>query len=190
MNILVIPEDFRKDQYILKPLFERLLRSMGRRNARVRICQDPLLGGIGEATKSVRIAEIVKRYDGMTDVFVLCVDRDGNRGRRRRLDDIEVEFGDRGGFLAENAWEELETWVLAGLALPDSWRWADIRAEVHVKEEYFEKLAKRRSVADGPGGGRRALGKEAALRIDAIRQRCPEDFDVLAQRLEAIVQGD
>ena len=189
MNILVIPEDFRKDQYILKPLFERLLRSMGRRNPRVRICQDPLLGGIGEATKSERIAEIVKCYDGMTDVFVLCVDRDGNRGRRRRLNDIEEEFGDRGGFLAENAWEELETWVLAGLALPGSWRWADSRAEVHVKEEYFEKLAKRRSVADGPGGGRRALGKEAALRIDAIRQKCPEDFDVLAQRLEGIVQG-
>ena len=73
--------------------------------------------------------------------------------------------------------------------LPDSWRWADIRTEVHVKEKYFEKLAKRRSVADGPGGGRRALGKEAALRIDAIRQKCPEDFDVLAQRPEAIVQG-
>ena len=105
MNVLVIPEDFRKDQYILKPLFERLLRSMGRRNARVRVCQDPLLGGIGEATKSERIAEIVKRYDGMTDVFVLCVDRDGERGRRRRLYDLEEEFGvdrDR-DFLTENA---------------------------------------------------------------------------------------
>ena len=136
---------------------------MGRRNARVRICQDPLLGGIGEATKSVRIAEIVKRYDGMTDVFVLCVDRDGNRGRRRRLDDIEVEFGDRGGFLAENAWEELETWVLAGLALPDSWRWADIRAEVHVKEEYFEKLA---SAAVWP------MVRAAAVELWAKKPRC------------------
>ena len=189
MNVLVIPEDFRKDQYILKPLFERLLRSMGRRNARVRICQDPLLGGIVEATKPERIAEIVERYDGMTDVFILCVDRDGNPGRRRRLDDIEKEFGVDSDFLAENAWEELETWVLAGLDLPRSWRWADIRAEVHVKEEYFDKLAERRSVADGPGGGRRALGREAASRIDAIRQKCPEDFDALAQRLEAIMYG-
>ena len=191
MKVLVIPEDFRKDQYILKPLFERLLRSMGRRNARVRVCQAPLLGGIGEATKSERIAEIVKRYDGMTDVFVLCVDRDGERGRRRRLDDIEEEFGaDRDRyFLAENAWEELETWVLAGLDLPRSWRWSDVRAEVHVKEEYFDKLAKRRSVADGPGGGRKALGKEAASRIDTIRQKCPEDFGALARRLEAIMHG-
>ena len=187
MNVLVIPEDFRKDQYILKPLFERLLRSMGRRNARVRICQDPLLGGIVEATKPERIAEIVERYDGMTDVFILCVDRDGNPGRRQKLDDIEEEFGVDSDFLAENAWEELETWVLAGLVLPRSWRWTDIRAEVHVKEKYFDKLAKRRSVADGPGGGRRALGREAASRIDAIRQKCPDDFDALAQRLEAIM---
>ena len=191
MNVLVIPEDFRKDQYILKPLFERLLRSVGRRNARVRVCQDPLLGGIGEATKSERIAEIVERYDGMTDVFVLCVDRDGKRRRRRRLDGIEKKFGvDRNNdFLAENAWEELETWALAGLDLPRSWRWTDVRAEVHVKEEYFDKLAKRRSVADGPGGGRKALGKEAASRIGTIRQKCPEDFDALARRLEAIMRG-
>ena len=191
MNVLVIPEDFRKDQYILKPLFERLLRSMGRRKARVRVCQDPLLGGIGEATKSERIAEIVERYDGMTDVFILCVDRDGKPGRRRRLDDIEEEFGsnrDR-DFLAENAWEELETWVLAGLVLPRSWRWTDVRAAVQVKEEYFDKLAERRGVADGPGGGRKALGKEAASRIDTIRQKCPKDFDALARRLEAVMRG-
>lgn len=189
MNVLLIPEDFRNDQYILKPLLERLLRSMGRRNARIRICQDPLLGGITEATKLKRIAEIVERYDGMTDVFVLCVDRDGKRGRRRRLDAVEEEFGNGRDFLAENAWEELETWVLAGLDLPRSWRWTDLRAEVHVKEEYFDKLAERRSVADGPGGGRKVLGRKAALRIDTIRQKCPEDFDVLARRLEAIVRG-
>ena len=67
MNVLVIPEDFRNDQYILKPLFERLFRTFGRPKARVRVCQEPLLGGIGEAMKAERIADIVRRYDGMTD---------------------------------------------------------------------------------------------------------------------------
>ena len=38
-----------------------------------------------------------------------------------------------------------------------------------------------------PGGGRRPLGEEAARRIDAIRRKCPEDFDALARRLEAHV---
>ena len=125
----------------------------------------------------------------MTDIFVLCVDRDGNIGRRQRLDEIEEEFGVDRKFLAENAWEELETWVLAGLDLPRGWRWNDIRAEVHVKEEYFDKLAKIRSVADGPGRGRQTLGNEAASQINNIRRKCREDFDALAQRLDAVVRG-
>ena len=190
MNVLVIPEDFRYDQFILKPLFERLLRSMGKRRARVRVCQDPVLGGFGEALKSNRIAEIVERYGGMTDLFILCVDRDGNEGRRRRLDDIEEEFGADGDFLAENAREEIEAWLLAGLTLPAGWNWADVRSEVHVKEVYFDRFARSRSVADGPGGGRRALGVEAARRVDVVRQKCPEEFGILSERLEAFVQTD
>ena len=123
----------------------------------------------------------------MVDVFVLCVDRDGEKGRRRRLDAIEEEFSAGRTFLAENAWDELETWTLAGLDLPPAWNWSDVRAEVSVKEMYFDKLAEERGVSDAPGGGRRTLGEEAARRIDAIRRKCPEDFDALARRLEAHV---
>ena len=32
MRILIIPEDFRKDQYMLKPIFDRLFRSIGKPN--------------------------------------------------------------------------------------------------------------------------------------------------------------
>ena len=113
MNVLVIPEDFRKDQFILKPLFERLFADMGRGRAQIRVCQNPLLGGVAEALKTQRIQEIVDRYDGMIDVFILCVDRDGNQGRRQRLDQIQGDFGNDRTFIAENAWEEIETWVLA-----------------------------------------------------------------------------
>ena len=181
-----MPEDFRKDQYILKPLFERLFRELGRGAARIRVCQNPLLGGIDQALKSERLAEIMDLYR-MVDVFVLCVDRDGERGRRRRLDAIEKEFSAGRTFLAENAWEELETWTLAGLDLPPAWNWSDVRAEVSVKEMYFDKLAEVRGLSDAPGGGRRPLGEEAARRVDAIRRKCPEDFDALARRLEAHV---
>ena len=187
MNVLVIPEDFRKDQYILKPLFERLFRSIGRSGAHVLVCQDPLLGGVREALKPKLLAEIVERYGGMTDLFILCVDRDGETGRRQRLDRIEAEMGSGRTFLAENAWEEAETWVLAGLDLLSGWTWAEVRAEIHVKEQYFDVLAKARGVADGPGSGRKRLGEEAARRISAIRHKCVEDFDSLAQRIELVV---
>ena len=184
MNVLVIPEDFRNDQYLLKPLIERLFATTGKGRVKVRVCQDPLLGGIVAALDSERIQEVVDQHRGMTDIFVLCVDRDGDSGRRARLDDIESEFGGEQVFLAENAWEEIETWALAGLSLPSEWAWAEVRAEVHVKECYFEPLARRRGVADGPGGGRKKLGAEAARNIPAIRRKCREDFDALAKRLE------
>ena len=89
MTVLVVPEDFRKDQFILKPLLSRLLASLGKPRATVRICQDPLLGGVEEALKTERIAEIVDRYGGRVQVILLCIDRDGNPGRRRRLDQLE-----------------------------------------------------------------------------------------------------
>ena len=187
MNILIIPEDFRKDQHMLKPLFSRLVKSFSRPSIHILVCHDPLLGGFGEALKSERIEEILEKYEGMIDIFVLCVDRDGNVGRRQRLNQLESEFGNGVPFLAENAWEEIETWVLAGLRLPSDWLWADIRAEVQVKETYFEPLADQRGVSESPGGGRQVLGEEASRRIAAIRMKCPEDFDALAQRLEATV---
>ena len=148
---------------------------------RVTICREPLLGGVGEALKTERLAEIVRRRRSMFDFFILCVDRDGMVGRRQRLDDIEREFGPT--FLAENAWEELETWVLAGLDLPTQWRWQDVRAEIHVKEQYFEPLAAQQGLSGSPDGGRKTLGEEASRRINAIRQKCSEDFNALALKL-------
>ena len=184
MKALLIPEDFRNDQYILKPIFEQLFGNLGRRSLRVEVCQDPLLGGVTEALKSERLQEIVDQYPTI-DIFILCVDRDGVVGRRQRLDQIEEEFGD--AFLAENAWEEIETWVLAGLELPTDWSWREVRAEVNVKERYFVPFAAERKLSDAPGGGRKELGDEAARHIDAIRLKCPEDFDCLARRLEAAI---
>ena len=184
MRVLIIPEDFRNDQYLLRPLFDRLFRSLSI-PANVAVCQDPLLGGIREALKSERLQEIVERYDAMIDLFILCVDRDGELARRNRLDQIEAEFDGQRRFLAENAWEELETWTLAGLDLP--WRWSEVRAEVSVKERYFAPLARQRGVAGGLGQGRMRLGEEAARNITKIRQKCREDFDQLAHRAHTLL---
>ena len=187
MRTLIIPEDFRKDQYILKPLFTRLFQHLGLPSMRVTICREPLLGGIGEALKTERMAEIVERQRSMFDFFILCVDRDGRGGRRQRLDNIEAaiqaQFGDRVRFLAENAWEEIEAWVLAGLDLLPGWRWQDVRAAINVKGQYFEPLAEQRGLSGSPDGGRKALGDEASRNIPTIRQKCAEDFDRLALRL-------
>ncbi len=88
MNVLVIPEDFRKDQYMLKPIVSAMLAEIGR-PAKVRVCQDPLLAGIGQALKWERIREIIERYKAMVKLFLLCVDRDGVEKRKRVLDHLE-----------------------------------------------------------------------------------------------------
>lgn len=186
MKVLLIPEDFRKDGFILKPLFDRLAAAHGKPNTKIVVCTNPLLQGVTEALKEQRLREIVERYP-MIDIFVLCVDHDGLPTRRHRLDELERIFDGPRAFLAVNAWEELETWVLAGLDLPKEWVWNDVRADTSVKERYFDPLARQRGVSDGPGGGRKALGEEAARRIPAIRQKCPEDFGEIANRLGPIL---
>ena len=73
MKVMIIPEDFRKDQHILKPLFTKLFKRLGSSPAEVYVCQDPLLGGIGEALKTEQLATIVEDQKGMMDIFILCV---------------------------------------------------------------------------------------------------------------------
>ena len=170
MKVRLIPEDFTYDQHVLLPLFSRLFRDIGKPNAKISVCRDPNLGGVEEALKVERLREIVNSYR-MMDLFILCVDRDGKKGRKMRLDQIENEFG--ASFLAENAWEEIETWLLAGLELPKEWRWGDVRAELQVKRTYFEPLARKRGVSDRPDGGRGALAREAVRNITAIASERP-----------------
>jgi len=189
MNILVIPEDFRKDQYMLKPIIEAMLKAAGKSKAKVRICQDPLLGGISEALKWERIAEIINRYKGMVDLFLLCVDRDGNANRKQSLDKLEnlacsLLTGNR-LFLAENAWQEIEVWVLAGHSLPKEWNWQAIRQEINPKETYFLPFAQQQNFLDSPGEGRKILALSAAQQYSRIRQLCPEDVAALETQIKS-----
>lgn len=192
MNVLIIPEDFRKDQYIVAPLVRRMLAEVGREQAKVRVCLDPLLGGVGEALKWARLKDILDRYRGMVQLFLLLVDRDGNAGRHSALQELERRatelLGPQRLFLAEHAWQELEVWALAGQKLPDQWSWQEIRAEIHPKERYFEPLARGRGLTAEPGEGRTTLGREAAQNYARVRSRCPEDIGNLETRLNTRIE--
>jgi hypothetical protein len=187
MNVLVIPEDFRKDQFILRPIIAGMFAKIGK-PAIVEVLMDPLIGGINQALKTEVLEEVVRDNRWKVDLFWLCVDRDAEAGRRLTLDSLEERF--RGTlktgklFAAENAWEELEVWLLAGHDLLEGWNWQDIRLHRDPKEAYFLPLAKARKLQDSPGGGRKIIGAEAARKYRRIASRCREDIQVLEKRVE------
>ena len=193
MDVLGIPEDFRKDQYILKPLVQSMMTALEKPKANVRVCQDPLLGGISQALDWENIEEILDRYKGMVQVFLLLVDRDGETGRRAALDNIQIKAGTRletaarsGFLLAEHAWQEVEIWALAACDnLPSDWCWEAMRAERDVKETYFIPYVRRTNYRNQPGEGRLPLGKRIPRKYQRVKTKCPEDVAALEAQIGA-----
>lgn len=185
MRVLIVPEDFRKDQYLVKPIIERLLEGMGVRAA-VRVCADPLLGGVREALKWARIEPIILRYRSQYRI-VIVVDRDGDLHRCTSLAALEEKaqaLDPPFALITAQAIEEIETWTLAGLELPADWRFSDIRGDCNPKENWYLDLARRRGLLAGAAEGRETLGREAASSAGLRRMKtlCPELAE-LEQRL-------
>lgn len=185
-NVLVIPEDFTKDEHILKPLVERILEECGRKPT-VEVCRDPNFQGVHAALKldSLR-REVIERYP-MVQLFVLIVDRDGQPGRKQATNEIETKLSAElkpmaKRFLAEVAWQEVEVFILAGLKLPADWRWADIRADADVKDTFFKQMVALRSTSKYPHDGRKKLMAESIKNWQRIKSRCPEDVVALITR--------
>lgn len=191
MNVLIIPEDFRKDQYVLKPLVQAMMAAVGKPRAKVRVCQEPLMGDVNQALKWERIQQVLDRYRNMVDLYLLLVDRDGDVHRRERIDKIEAKAAEvltaPRLLVGENAWQEIEVWVLAGYDLPSDWAWTEVRSHPHPKEAYFEPFARMQKLSEGPDGGRGVLAEKAAARYERVRQLCPEDIGALERRIRGFI---
>jgi hypothetical protein len=193
VNVLIIPEDSRRDKELLRPIIQALMAELGRPKAKVRVCEQPVLGGVGEALKWERIHKILDRWGGQTDLFLLLVDRDGaqNAGRRAALDSLEQRsaavLAEGQALLGELAIEEIEVWVLAGHNLPSEWKWLEIRADAHPKESFFASFLTQHRKMAADAAGRAIVAEEAARSIRRILQLCPEDLGRLAARIRALI---
>jgi len=188
-NVLILPEDPVKDGYVLRPIIKAMMREVARPQARVDVCDDPRFHGTSQALNWQFIQQALSRNAGIYHLYLLCVDRDGEANRQAKLDSIETRarpyMGLNRAFLAENAWQEIEVWLLAGHKLPRRWAWKTIRDEPHPKERYYLPFAESRGVLDLPGEGRDKLAREAASHYDRIRGRCKEDIQRLESRIRA-----
>jgi hypothetical protein len=191
LNVLIIAENPQNDRHILIPIIKAMFGSLGRSKVNIDVCRNHP-AGIQKALDWNFIAEIIDDYMYKTDFFMLCVDRDGEEKRDEKLRKLEqnaegfLTAQNRSSiFLAENAWQEIEVWVLAGLRdLPSNWGWQEVRQEKHPKETYYEPYARDRGILNSPGQGRKTLGQEAARSYGRIKQLCPEDIANLEDRLK------
>lgn len=189
-KVLVVPEDFTKDEHILKPMLERVLSDAGRPKAEVQVCRDPNFQGFAGALAQSRLREeVIERYP-MIDLFILLVDRDGKPGRDQSTATLERELEPslkpHQSFLALTARQEVEIFPIAGHSLAKGWNWKIIRTDPDVKDTYFVKLAKREKAIHLPYQGRKQLMSAAMKNWSRIKSRCPEETVGLAAKIKAL----
>lgn len=182
MNVQIVLEDTPKDQHIAVPIVRALFQFIGR-PAKVRVFTERMRS-VEQATDLETLLPLLAARRAMVDLFILIVDRDcrapgrprsGNRAAAlKTLEQRVVDSGELGTgcrFLACEAWEELEVWLLAGF---DHANWNAIRDHCDPKETFFEPFAKARGVFDQPAEGRAQLMDEAIGRYRRIRHKCSE----------------
>ena len=105
-------------EYVLKPIIAAMMKAVGKPHAYVEVCKDPRFRGTSQALKWEFIQQALSRQRGYVPPVPICVDRDGDANRQVVLDYLEKQaktiMGEGRAFLAENAWQEVEVWVLMG----------------------------------------------------------------------------
>jgi hypothetical protein len=178
VKVLVIPEDPTLDQYILKPVVERLFTDLGK-TARVQVLTKPRLRGIAQALDSTIIADIDQTYP-MIDLFLIMVDRDGDPKRPERATTLE---GTQPHLLVCLAIEEIEVWMLAAHRDTLSDPWSEIRKEHHPKERFAHPFLAERAPKLDPGQGRAWAMRELGAKWKGVLSAC-EELTGLKQRIQ------
>ena len=130
MKILVIPEDPKLDQYILKPVVARIFADL-EKSPRIDVLSNPRLRGVAEALDSAKLADIVATFP-MIDLFLVIVDRDGVKSRQETAAAREAEHPRR--LFVCLAVEEIEVWMLSIHSRDLGAPWREIREETDPKE--------------------------------------------------------
>ncbi|MGQ0719565.1 MAG: hypothetical protein ACT4NP_20065 [Pseudonocardiales bacterium] len=179
LRVFVACEDHTHDQYILKPVLECLLASIGRARAQVKIITAPRMRGI-DALKS-NACSILTLYGPLSDAVIFAFDADGLDGKDGRRDRKSsfisllkgcANHADKAIVVA--ARQELEVWALWGNRSNLTVSWQAVRSEQHPKELFFDTLT---NTADWrkPGKGRSRLIQDSlSTGWQSLKQGCEE----------------
>jgi hypothetical protein len=182
--VKIIPEDPTNNGYILQPLVSKMLEECGKPNAKVTMLANPKASGY-EHAKNLLLEQVLDRYAHF-DLLLFLSDADG-KDRSAEFNRLEDEAKGKGvKLLCCAAVQEVEVWLLAGHLDKLSVSWERLRAEVSVKENYFEPFLSKYGDPRRAGGGRDLLMKETLQNYSGLIQRCPELAGLEARFREAI----
>lgn len=175
MDVLIIPEDPTYDQYILKPVVERIFADLGKR-AKVEVLRDPHLSGASQALDRATVTGIIE-HNPMVDLFVLIVDRDCDReGNVAKAGTRASDHPEK--LVACVAVEEVEVWMLYLLRdelhehLESSF--GDARAECDPKELFVEPLLDKLMWRTKVGSGRKHAMRRLGQHWSGLLRACHE----------------
>ena len=185
-RVLVVTEDFRRDQFIARPLVERIANEF-RSQVLVEVCRRPKLGGIAKLFSEAFLREEILALYPMFDVIVLLADRDGAVGRERSIGEVAKRLvTPKQKVIGTAMIEELEIIVLAGHPTANAWDWRTMRGDPDIKNTYFRRLVEQTGTAAQPFEGRAALMKEAMRNWTRIKTLCVEDVGALLRQFKAM----
>jgi hypothetical protein len=157
-----------------------LLAEVGKPNASVRMCTDPVVRGANQVLNPSIIEDVVIT-NPQVDLYILVVDRDGDdrdKSGQLRARETEAEqlLRETQHLLGSQAHQEVEVWLLAAQNdLPAAWTWTDVRSDPDAKEVYFEPYANQNGFDGGDNAmGREVLGRSVSGNYTRVRQLCGE----------------
>ncbi len=177
MRVLIIPEDPTLDQYVLKPIVQRIFDDLGQR-ARVDVLTDPHLSGISQALHPTTVDEVLED-NPMIDLFLLMVDRDCDRFRNTKKA-LARQAEHPGKLIAVLAWQEVEVWALALHRSDLGAGWSAVRDECDPKERYFDPFIVQQGWLETVGKGRKRAMRHLGRSWSGLLQVCPEIADLKA----------
>ena len=184
-RVLVIPEDPTWNGYILKPLTKALLNDAGKPNAKVKLLENPHVGGYDQALSAIR-GELPDRY-GFFDLWLFFPDAD--RASAHAMDILETELQARDiPLLCCAAQPEIEIYACVAFRDYLHGTWEQARAHHRMKEEIFEPLLQAHGDPRQAGGGRELMITRSLQNLQRLFQLCPETRrlrDRIAEHVEA-----
>lgn len=182
-RVAVLCEDHTNDQYILRPLVRETLAHLGKPDARITVVSNPRIRGFDSLL--ARACDVIERYAKLVDLILVCYDLDGQDGSAGRTDKharVKNALNNcpNSKTVTIGAEQEIEVWALWGsrAQLP---HWAEVRAEAHAKERYFDPLITSRDSIRADGGRSRLMESSLAAGITSLVQGCPELGELLTR---------